>query len=145
MDSDFRVDLNEIIRSVETAEVLSIYFPLLRKALLVDARSDAAEGPMMRVMPMVNNLEERFRSLKRLRPRFPVPENVALIPWPKYAVSLKRLGVWERLLERFAASGFPGILAQCEQAYQEIAKLERDEISAALTGERYQSLWERRR
>ena len=38
MDGDFRVNLEELLRKIDNAEVISIYFPLLRKTILVDTR-----------------------------------------------------------------------------------------------------------
>ncbi len=94
MDSDFSVNIREIMRNIDSADVLTIYFPIIRRTLLVDTRADSAEGPLVRVVPMVNSVEERFRSLKKLRPQFPRPESITLVPWPKYVRSMESLGIW---------------------------------------------------
>lgn len=144
MDGDFRVDLGDIQKNLEGAEVISLYFPLLRKALLVDTRHDAVDGPLVKVVPMVDSIEERLRSLRRLRPRFPRPESLAVIPWPKYVSSLKRLGLWDRLVQRMAALGDVGTVRACQTAFEELCQLEREEVAAAIKGERYHSLWPRK-
>ena len=95
MDSGFPVDVEEVKKDIETAECVVLYFPMLEKTLVLDTRFDAAEGPLIRVMPRAYSAEERFKALKRLRPRFPTPEPFTLVPWPKYVASLKRLGVWD--------------------------------------------------
>ena len=38
MDGDFRIDLEEVLKNIDSAEVISIYFPLLRKTILIDTR-----------------------------------------------------------------------------------------------------------
>jgi hypothetical protein len=143
MDSDFRIDLAEVNRNLDTAEVVSLYFPLLRKTLLIDARRSAVDGPMIKVVPMVAAPEERFRSLRQLRPRFPKPESVTIIPWPKYVSSLLRLGVWDHIASRFAEVGDPELMRQCEACLQELLTAEREEIGRAIRGENFQDLWRR--
>jgi hypothetical protein len=143
MDSDFRIDLAEVNRNLDTAEVVSFYFPLLRKTLLIDNRRSDLDGPMMKVVPMVSTPEERFRSLRQLRPRFPKPESVTIIPWPKYVSSLLRLGVWDHIASRFAEVGDPELMRQCEACLQELLTAERGEIGRAIRGENFQDLWRR--
>jgi len=143
VDFDFRLDLTEVIRAVEAGEVLALYFPLLRKTLLIDARSTAVDAPMIKIVPMVATPEERLRALRKLRPRFPRPESITIIPWPKYVASLDRLGIWERIVGRFVNLGFPEAVRQCEAAYQELIAMEQDEILHAVSGEGYESMWER--
>jgi hypothetical protein len=143
MDSDFRIDLAEVNRNLDMAEVVSLYFPLLRKTLLIDTRRSAVDGPMIKVVPMVATPEERFRSLRQLRPRFPKPESVTIIPWPKYVGSLMRLGVWDHIASRFAEVGDPELMRQCEACLQELLTAEREEIGRAIRGENFQDLWRR--
>ena len=143
MDFDFRLDLSEVTRAVESTDVVAIYFPLLRKTLLIDARSSDVDPPMIKVMPMVSTPEDRFKSLRRLRPRFPRPESITIIPWPKYVASLARLGVWEHIISRFVNLGFRDAVRQCEASYQELLAMEAEEIRHAVAGENYQPLWEK--
>lgn len=141
MDGDFRVDTGEIHRSIESAEVIALYFPLLRKTLLVDTRSSALDRPLVRVVPMAESVEARFRSLRRLRPRFPQPESIAIVPWDKYVPSLKRLGVLDCLLERIAASGCGEAVRSCNEAYEELMRLQQDEFVKAIKGIDYTPIW----
>ena len=143
MDSEFQIDLDEVLRNIDSAEVLSIYFPILRRSLLIDARSSESEGPLVRVVPMVNSIEERFRGLRRMRPRFPRPDTITIVPWPRPLVSFKRTGVLDRLLARFADEGHSAGVHDARHAYEELEALESQEIANAITGEGYQSLWER--
>ena len=97
---------------------------------------------MVKIVDMVATPEERFRSLRRLRPRFPKPESLTLIPWPKYVQSLVSLGMWEHVVARFVNLGFPDTVRECEACLEELTALEKEEIRRALSGENYKSLWE---
>jgi hypothetical protein len=143
MDSDFRIDLAEVNRNLDTADVVSLYFPLLRKTLLIDSRRSELDGPMIKVVPMASTPEERFRSLRQMRPRFPRPESITIIPWPKYVGSLTRLGVWDHIVQRFADLGDPDLVRQCEACFQELLTAERQEVGRAIRGENFQDLWHR--
>ena len=142
MDSDFRIDVSEVTRSIDFGEVIALYFPLWRKTLLMDARSNNVDGPMIKVVPMVSSAEERFRELVRMRPRFSKPESIVLIPWPKYVGSLVQQGVWDHIVRRFLEIGPPEIVRRCEECLQELHRAERVEIRRAITGEDYESLWD---
>ena len=142
MDSDFHIDINEIKRSIDTGDLVALYFPLLRKTLLMDARSNNLDGPMIKVVPMASSPEERFRELLRMRPRFPKPESITLIPWPKYVSSLVRLEVWDCIVRRFLEIGPPEIVRQCDDCLQELYRVEQEEIRRAITGENYETLWD---
>jgi len=141
MDSDFSIDLSEVNRNLDAAEVVSLYFPLLRKTLLIDTRRSELDGPLIRVVPMATTPEERFRSLRQMRPRFPRPESITIIPWPKYVGSLTRLGVWDHIVDRFAECGDPDLVRQCEACLQELLAAEREEIGRAIRGEGFHNLW----
>lgn len=141
MDSEFCIDIAQILKSIDTAEVVSMYFPLLRRALLIDFRSNATEGPMVKVVPMVDSIEERFRSLRRLRPRFPRPESITVIPWPKYVRSLERIGIWDRIEQHFMNSEYPTALKACSDGFDELLQIEAAELVNAIRGETYQSVW----
>lgn len=142
MDSDFRIDIAEVQRAIDVGEITALYFPLLRKTLLMDTRTTAVDGPMIKVVPMASSAEERFRELIRLRPRLPTPESINIIPWPKYTASLVRLDVWDHIVRRFLEIGPREIVRQCEECLEEIQHVEREEIRHAITGEKYETLWD---
>lgn len=144
MDSDFRIDIGEVHRAIDSGEIIALYFPLLRKTLLMDTRTSAVDGPMIKVVPMASSPEERFRELVRMRPRFPKPETINIIPWPKYTGSLVRTEVWDHIVRRFIELGPPNIVRQCEDCLQEIRDEEREEIRRAITGEGYETFWDAR-
>jgi hypothetical protein len=142
VDFDFQLDLAEMANSLDTSDVVALYFPLLRKTLIIDSRSSAVDAPMVKIVEMVATPEERFRSLRRLRPRFPKPDRLTLIPWPKYVQSLVSLGMWEHVVARFVNLGFPDTVHECEACLEELAAMEKAEIHRALNGDNYKSLWE---
>ncbi len=145
LDNDYVLNLDEIIRTIRTAEVITFRFMLLEKRLLVDNRSNEIDGPMARLVPRVQSSEERFRAIRRMRPRFALPEKLTAIWWPKYVKTLQTTGVWSAVVERMAESGFPNSVRQCEQVLRELYDLEREQVRGAITGgEGFQTVWARK-
>src|SRR5215471_8203649 len=99
MDNDYVLNIEEILRTIETAEVLRIRFLLINKRLLIDNRYNELDGPMIRVVTRAGSSEESFRNLKRLRPRFQLPDKMTAIWWPKYVHSLTTTGVWDAIVK----------------------------------------------
>jgi len=145
MENDFGLDLQEIMKVIDTAEVLVVRFAIVDKRLLVDVRHNEEEGPLIKLVPRANSVEERFRHLKQIRPRFPLPERIMSFMWPRHVALLQTSGVWQRIVERLEALGHAGTADECEATYQELLAEERTQVVAAIRGEAgYQSLWERR-
>lgn len=145
MDNDYSIDVPAILEILNTAEVITFRFVTVQQRLLMDARFSEAEGPLLKLVPRATSAEERFRAIKQLRPRFRLPEKITAVWWPKYVDSLITSGVWGRVAQRMASSGFPGAAEQCEQVLRELRQQERAEIMNAILGHGYQSLWERAR
>jgi len=131
-------------KNIDVVEVIALYFPLLRKTLLMDMRSNDLDGPMIRVVPMANTPEERFQSLLKMRPRFGRPDTITIIPWPKYVQSLVDLGIWEHIVRRLADAGSPQSVRDSERCRNQLRKLEREEVQRAITGENYETIWGQR-
>lgn len=142
MDSDYRIDFAEVYRAIDHGEIIALFFPLLRKTLLMDTRTTSLDAPLIKVVPMAASAEERYRELVRMRPRLPKPESVNIVPWPKLVGSLERTGVWDRIVRRYIDIGPPEIVRQCEQGIEELREFEREEIRNAITGENYETLWD---
>jgi len=143
MDNDYLLNLDDILRTVETAEVVRIRFGLLDKRLLIDNRYNEFEGPMVKVVNRSGSSEESFRNLKRLRPRFPLPEKMTAIMWPKYVSTLISTGIWDAIVSRVAASGHQESKRQCDEVLSELLNLEKQEIRNAISGEGFQTVWQR--
>ena len=93
--------------------------------------------------PGPGSSEESFRNLKRMRPRFPLPDKMTAIWWPKYVDTLCTSGVWTALVQRVAESGFSDAVNQFEELLRELRAMERQEIRNAISGEGFQTLWQR--
>ena len=141
MDSDFAFDIDDIIKNIDTAEVMSIFFPTFRKAVVIDTRTKSTDGPMIRIMAMVASPQERLRSIRRLRPGFPRVHNLTVVPWPRYVDSLVRLGLWDRIIQRFQGTGDVDAVAACEKVLGELRQLEKEELAAVVKGQNYRTIW----
>jgi hypothetical protein len=145
MENDFGLDLQDIFSVIDTAEVILIRLQLIEQRVLIDARRNSLEGPMIALVPRAGSAEERFRSLKRMRPRFPVPDRIMSFQWPRQVGSLKTSGVWDRIVQRLGQDSSDEIVARCEEVFQQMLRLERQETIAAIRGgEGYETVWERR-
>ncbi len=143
MDNDYALNLDEILRTIATADVLRIRFLLLNKRLLVDMRHSETEGPLVRMVPRLGSSEESFRHLKRLRPHFPVPDRLTAIWWPKYVSTLSTTGIWQALMQRIADTGYTDVVRECEEVLTKLKALERQEIHNAISGEGFRTIWQR--
>lgn len=144
MDGGFRPNIGQILANIEKAEVMTLYFPMLGRALVVDTRSDTVEGPIIKVAPMVNSIEERIKAIERLRPRFGRPESVLSIPWMAKVRTLEELGIWQRLIERLTSIGGEPFASVCREVFEELYQLERRHVLAAVTGNGYRTIWQRK-
>src|SRR3954464_5020774 len=89
--------LLQVLANIEEAEVLTIFFPLMRQALVVDARHTPDVGPLLTVAPQVASMAERIAWVSDRRPQLGRPEFIMAIPWLKSVRSLAEHGVMERI------------------------------------------------
>jgi hypothetical protein len=144
MSNDFGIDLDEIFKVLDTADVLIIRFQLVDQRLLIDARHTDVDPPLVKLVPRAGSVEERFRSLKELRPRLPLPDKIMSFQWPRHVRVLADAGVWQRVVDRMSASGHTNVQSMCDAVWQELVAAERREEMAAIRGgEGFQTLWER--
>ena len=144
MEGNFLFDIKDVIENIRDAEVMSVFFPNFHRSLIVDTRFSDDTGPFVKLLPIARSPQDRMRSIRRLRPQFPRPSNLTLIPWQRYVDSLVDSGVWDRIVDRIRESGDREALASCEAALNELRRIERDELVAAITGNNnYHTLWSR--
>lgn len=145
MSNDYGLDLDEIFKVVETADVLIIRFQIISDTrLLVDARSTEIDPPLIRLVPRAESVEDRFRGLKQLRPRFDLPDKIMSFRWPRHVAMLAETGVWARIVKRMVDAGHAGAQSMCDEVWRELVGSERREVISAIRGgEGYQTLWER--
>jgi hypothetical protein len=145
VDGNFRLDLGAVFHHVDSAQTISIFFPLLRRAMVVDMRHGPQEGPLVRVMPMARSASDRLRSLKRLRPHLPRVNEIVAIPWAGYVGTMVSSGVWERLLQRLAREGGEETLKTANAALEDLRRIERHELALLIKGEQYETMWARKK
>ena len=141
MNSDFMFNIEGMQKSIDSADVISIFFPSFRKALVVDPRSNERHSAMVQIAPMAASPQERLRLIRRQRPGLPRVRNLAVIPWTRYVDSLVRLGLWDRLIERLERAGEDEAIGECERALTELRDMERDEHVNAIVGRNYHTIW----
>lgn len=141
---DYGLDLDEVARVIAAAEVLVVRFAILDKRLLIDARKSETEGPVIAVVPKASSVEERFKALKKLRPRLPLPEKIMSFMWPRQMETFRASGLWDKIEGRMVSLGGEQMLEVCKAVFEELEREEKAEVVAAIRGgETYQSLWER--
>ena len=142
---DYCLDMDEATRVIDSADVLIVRFAILDKRLLVDTRTDDHDGPLIIVVDKAGSVEERFKSLKKLRPRFPLPEKIMSFMWPRHIGTFRLSGLAQRITDRLVSVGGEEMTAQAEKAFDELAGREKREVATAIRGgDSYQTLWERR-
>ena len=104
---------------------------------------DQHAGPLITLVPIAQDDLDRYRSFRRLRPDFPRPKSISMIPWTHRVDSLSRLGVWSHFMKRVQEvapdpSAFTEIADTC---LCELRTLEMRELLRAVSGEQYQTLW----
>jgi hypothetical protein len=146
MSEDFGVDLEEVFKVIDTADVLVVRFHIIQKRLLIDFRTKPGVLPFAAVVPRAESVEDRFRSIKRLRPEFGFPEKVMSFSWPRTVSVLVASGVWQRIVDRMNVLAGSEGTEICGRAMQDLLAEERKEVASAIIGaEHYQTLWERQR
>lgn len=141
---DYGLDIEEVTRVIDGADVLVVRFALIDKRLLVDSRTNEQEGPIITLVPKASSVEDRFKSLKKLRPRFPLPEKIMSFMWPRHIETLRVSGLWDKIEQRLISLGGEPMVERCAQVYDQLMKEERHEVLEAVRGgPGYQSLWER--
>ncbi len=143
MDNEFFIDLAAICGALDEVEIVLIRFELLDQRLLFDLRCRGPVGPLVSLVERVSSMEERIRTLMRLRPGFPTPERIKILRWPRYVATLASLGLWQRLEERCARSGHPESLDQCRRLFRQLQSEECRLIQAAVLGEGFRTIWAR--
>jgi hypothetical protein len=141
MDNLYHLDLDAILNTVRGADVVAFRFVTVQERLLLDNRHSEVDPPMVKLVPKVNSAEERFKSLKVLRPRFKLPGKITAIWWPRYIDSLVETGVWGAIVQRMVDDGYPAAAAECDEVLGELRRMECDEMQDAIGGAGYRTLW----
>jgi hypothetical protein len=141
---DYGLDIDEVTKVIDSADVLVVRFALLDKRLLIDSRTNEQDGPAITLVQKATSVEERFKSLKQMRPRFPLPEKIMSFMWPRHIETLRNSGIWEKIQQRLTSLGGDTMSERCDEIYSELMREEKAEVLEAIRGgSGYQALWER--
>ena len=141
---DYGLDMDEVVRVIDTADVLVVRFAIVEKRLLIDARTTDTEGPLIAVVDKATSVEERFKSLKKLRPRFSLPDKIMSFTWPRHIDTFRSSGLAERIESRLVSLGGESMAPKVRDAIASLAEDEKAEILSAIRGgDGYQTLWQR--
>jgi hypothetical protein len=138
------VDLEELRKVVDNADVFTIGFRNFGDRLIVDARSEGETGPMIRVVEPVATVEERFFWLGKERPQFGVPERFTFFVWPHSLRYFEDCGLGDMIRHRtFPHGESEDIGRQMAESMHSLIALERQSEYDAIHGRNYHTLWER--
>src|SRR5580765_5052309 len=130
------VDLEELRKVVENADVFAIGFRTFPQRVIIDARATASEGPMVRVVEPVATVEERFFWLGKERPSFGVPERFTFFVWPHSVRYFEESGLGQIIRER-VNTGDPEAHRQVAESVHRLLVLEHQSTIDAITGKNY--------
>jgi hypothetical protein len=136
------VDFEEMTKLIETADVFTVGFASFPERLIVDARSNDIETPMVQVVEPARSARDRLYWLARRRPSLGAPESFSFVAWPHSAGFMVQSGMWDRLRRR-VDSGDPQVEVQCELALKQLLNLDREATLAVLRGDNCLTLWPR--
>lgn len=141
VDNDYSIDLRALAQTIATTDVITMRFITVGHRLLLDFRFSDLDGPMVRVVPPVRSVRERYESLRQLRPRFELPERIVSVAWPRFVDSLAGSDVWKTVMERVVDSGHAAAVRATEETFQRLQELEGEHEREAITGEGFRTLW----
>ena len=132
-----------VFKFISNAEVMAIFFPKFGQSVVVDIRPKDGIPPLVRVVPMTRSIADRLRTIKRMRPDLPRPQDIIAIPWVGYVEAMKTSGLWGKVVARIEESGFADAITASEVAFTELLRLERRELAQLIMGDQYETLWAR--
>lgn len=135
--------LSQVLSGISEAEVVTIFFPLLRRAMVIDARRDGDIGYMVKVMPQVNSMEDRIRSIEKLRPQLGKVRSILGVPWMKSVRRLDEHGVTGMLVDKLVGAGatYSEAEAAVQAAAEQLWRLEKMAFVRMIRGEGFRTLW----
>jgi hypothetical protein len=137
------VDFEEICKVIDSADVFILGFANFPERLLVDARTNETEGPLIKVVEPARGARERLAWLRRRRPSLGTPQSFSFLAWPHSPGFLAASEVWTAILRRIGADSDVEAQAQAEQAMKELRNLDLAASMAVLNGENTYDLYPR--
>jgi hypothetical protein len=141
--NNFQDDMDEIKKTLEEADVVSLFFPYFGKTILIDVRSNETDGPALILTDMVRSPRERIRSMEKLRPGFGDPEKMVLIPWVRYLETLVESGIWDLVVRKLEESSFVDPKISSDEILNKLRNFEHTELADVINGPSYKTVWSR--
>ena len=139
---DFEGRLRALLKS---AEVMSILFTRASQSLIIDFRSTDLVGPRVTTDEIVASAHDRFLSFGRLRPQFPLPEQLTLAFWTPAVREFEDSGMLDVLIERCRRVSGQPLVDEVLDSQRYLLKLERQYLCDMARGVGMKTLWERAR
>ena len=137
------VDLEELRKVVDNADVFTIGFRMFPERMIIDARTSETVGPMVRVVDPVASVEERYFWLGKERPEFGAPERFTFFVWPHSVRYFDESGLGQMIRNRIYALGFEQVGGEMAHAMYALHRLEQQATFDAIHGRNHHTLWER--
>ena len=134
---------DEVIATVRSVEVASIFFPYAMRSWILDLRTSADAGPKVLLDGIVASPGDRLEWLHRLRPDLPGPDALAVIPWIGHVRQLEETGVLDAIYQRCRTEGGETLVADATACYQGLIEAETAIKRQIVLGVGMQPLWRR--
>ena len=139
--------IGEILSGIGDADVITIFFPLLRRALVVDTRHDSESGPVVQVDVQARSMEERIEGIEKARPQLGRVRAILGIPWVRSVKRLDEEGISECLYRRLLAADMSPHEAQTavKRAVDQLWRYEQMAFTRMIQGTGFSTLWTAKR
>jgi hypothetical protein len=138
--AEFEARLREVL---DGADVMSILFTRVAHSLIVDFRRQGEVGPRIMTDPLVASPHDRYLSFGRLRPLFPLPEQLTLAFWMYSVREFREDGMLGILHERCRIAEGAWLEEELKSSYRFLLDLERQYLSNMVRGVGMKTLWQR--
>jgi hypothetical protein len=143
LDFGYGSGVSGVFKFIENAEVMAVFFPKFGHSVVIDVRIKESDPPLVRVVPMARSIADRLRSIKRMRPGLPRPQDIVAVPWVGYVEAMQSSGLWNKIIDRIEESGYAEALEAADKAFDELVRMERKELAQLIIGDQYETLWAR--
>lgn len=136
------IDLGDVARVIDAAEVVVIGFPFCAERLLLDLRPDGLSGPLIQLVEPVDSASERTAWLNGRRPGLGAPAQIIFFLWPHSLAFLRESDALARVCERVRRDQGVDVTDDIESALASVRAREVAHAAAAITGaEGFETLW----
>ena len=143
MDFGYGNGVDGVFKFISNADVMAVFFPKFGQSVVIDVRHKEGEPALVRVVPMARSIADRLRTIKRMRPALPRPQDIIAVPWVGYVEAMQTSGLWGKIIVRIEDSGYTDALEDADKAFEELVRMERRELAQLIMGEQYETLWAR--